>query len=194
MKRSINDVYQELINKINNISVLDKKGRKLDLADGVEMAIDLILAVKTAGRKLIFIGNGGSAAIASHLALDFWKNGGIRATAFNDAALLTCVSNDYGYAYSFEKPIGMFVDKGDLLVAISSSGQSENILNGVKAARKKGCKVITLSGFKPENPLSRSGKINFYVSSNSYGQVEVIHHSLCHCILDMIMERKRKRK
>jgi D-sedoheptulose 7-phosphate isomerase len=194
MRRNINDLYKELIDKMSNILTLDKKGKKIEFARGVEMAINLILKIKIAKRKMMFIGNGASAAIASHLSVDFWKNGGIRAVAFNDASLLTCISNDYGYMYSFEKPIEMFADKGDLLIAISSSGQSENILNGVRAAKVKGCRIITLSGFKPDNPLLQMGDINFYVSSNSYGQVEVIHHSLCHSILDMIIERKGKRK
>jgi len=194
MRRNINNLYEELIDKMSNILTRDKKGKKIEFAHGVEMAINLILKTKDAGRKMIFIGNGASAAIASHISVDFWKNGGIRAVAFNDAALLTCISNDYGYHYSFEKPIEMFADKGDLLIAISSSGQSVNILNGARAAKGRGCKVITLSGFKPDNPLSCMGDINFYVSSVSYGQVEVIHHSLCHSILDMIMERKGKRK
>ncbi len=194
MRRDIHDLYKELIDKMSNILTLDKKGKKMEFAHGVEMAINLILQTKAAGRKVMFIGNGASAAIASHLSVDFWKNGGIRAMAFNDASLLTCIGNDYGYPYSFEKPIEMFADKGDLLIAISSSGQSVNILNGVGAVRGRGCKVITLSGFKPDNPLSRMGDINFYVSSVSYGQVEVIHHSLGHSILDMIMERKGKRK
>lgn len=194
MSRNINELYKELIDKMSNISVLDKKGKKMEFAQGVETAINLILETKAAGRKMMFIGNGASAAIASHISVDFWKNGGIRAIAFNDASMLTCMSNDYGYPHSFEKPIEMFADKGDLLIAISSSGQSANILNGARAARVKGCKIITLSGFMPDNPLLHKGDINFYVSSMSYGQVEVIHHSLCHSVLDMIMERKGKRK
>jgi D-sedoheptulose 7-phosphate isomerase len=192
MSRNINDLYKELIEKMSNILSQDIRGKKIEFAHGVDMAIELILKTKAAGKKMMFIGNGASAAISSHLSVDFWKNGGIRAIAFNDASLLTCMGNDYGYPCSFEKPIEMFADKGDLLIAISSSGQSVNILNGARAAKGRGCKIITLSGFKPDNPLSRMGDINFYVSSVSYGQVEVIHHSLCHSILDMIMERKGK--
>src|SRR3972149_4128291 len=89
-----------------------------------------------------------------------------------------------------KKPIGMFADPGDILVAISSSGKSENILLGVTAAQLKGCSVITLSGFDENNPLSSQGECNFYVPSKSYGHVEVIHHSICHCILDTILMKK----
>ena len=143
-------------------------------------------------KKVIFIGNGGSAAIASHLSVDYWKNGGMRAIAFNDTSLLTCIGNDYGYPFVFEKPIEMFADEGDVLIAISSSGKSDNILNGAKMARKMKCPVITMSGFKSDNPLRSLGDLNFYVPAptGAYGFVEIAHLTLCHCIVDMIIDRK----
>jgi D-sedoheptulose 7-phosphate isomerase len=101
--------------------------------------------------------------------------------------LLTCISNDYGYEHVFEKPIEMFAKREDIVFAISSSGESKNIVRGVNAARLKECSVITLSGFKDDNILSTLGDINFYVPSRKYGLVEVIHHSICHCILDTIV-------
>ena len=126
-------------------------------------------------------------------AIDYWKNGGIRATAFNDAALLTCLSNDYGYEQVFAKPIEMMSQAGDLLIAISSSGRSLNILNGVAAARKNGCGVVTFSGFAADNPLRSLGNINFYVPSESYGYVEITHLSICHSILDLSVGLKGRR-
>ena len=140
--------------------------------------------------KIIFIGNGASASIASHQGVDFWKSGGMRAISFNDAALLTCVGNDYGYEYVFAKPLEMFAEKGDVLIAISSSGKSENIIRAVKKAVTKNCKVITLSGFKKANILSRLGDLNFYVPVQKYSHVEIIHHSIFHYILDIIIETK----
>jgi D-sedoheptulose 7-phosphate isomerase len=124
------------------------------------------------------------------MATDFWKTGGIRAMAFNDGALLTCMGNDYGYEQVFAKPIQMFAKPGDVLIAISSSGQSANILLGAQAARQKGCQVITLSGFKPDNPLRSLGDYNFYVPAQIYGAVEIVHHSICHCLLDMINHKE----
>jgi D-sedoheptulose 7-phosphate isomerase len=121
------------------------------------------------------------------MATDFWKNGRIEALAFNDSSLLTCISNDYGYEHVFEKPIEMFAKREDIVFAISSSGESKNIVRGVNAARLKECSVITLSGFKDDNILSTLGDINFYIPSRKYGLVEVIHHSICHCILDTIV-------
>ena len=162
-------------------------GLGLDLAGGLDKAARMSREASLSGNKLMFIGNGASAAISSHMSTDFWKNGGIRAVAFNDCSGLTCIGNDYGYTHVFEKPVEMFADQDDILVAISSSGSSPNILRGVEAARTKGCAVITLSGFKPDNPLRALGDLNFYVPAQSYGPVEVLHHAVCHCILDILM-------
>ena len=191
MKAFAEQYYSALVGFINGIRATDGTGACLSFAEGVDRAIGLVTAMAGAGRKIMFIGNGGSAAISSHMATDFWKRGGLRAVAFNDSSLITCIGNDYGYRSVFEKPIGMFADKGDILVAISSSGRSENILLGVQAARAKGCGVVTLSGFDGNNPLSRMGDINFHVPSTAYGPVEVIHHSICHCILDTILHKKK---
>ena len=150
-------------------------------------------SVEKTHKKVILVGNGGSAAIASHQAVDLWKNGGIRAVAFNDASLLTCIGNDYGYPFIFSKPIEMFADPGDLLIVISSSGKSVNILNSVEAGRKAGCSVIGLSGFDQGNPLSKLCDVNFYLSSHSYGIVEVGHLLLIHAFIDEVISLNRKK-
>jgi len=183
----IENYYKTLSLLFNSIKVTDKEGNEIGFFHGIENVCSLIRLKADAGRKLMFIGNGASAAISSHMATDCWKNGGIRAVAFNDSSLLTCISNDYGYKYVFEKPIEMFADHDDILIAISSSGKSENILKGVHATKLKKCNVITLSGFKDDNPLSVMGDYNFYVPSQEYGLVEIVHHSICHSILDSII-------
>ena len=188
----VDKYYGEIKRLIDSVEVTGKKYGKQDFHEWIRQAAGFVRKCTSSGGKLIFIGNGASAAISSHLATDYWKNGGMRAMAFNDAALLTCVSNDIGYKYVFEKSVEMFADKKDILVAISSSGKSENVLRGVGAARKKGCGVITLSGFKPGNPLRRTGDINFYVPSGQYGHVEILHHSICHCALEYILEGAKK--
>lgn len=177
--------FQTIKTLFDYVEATNDKGALLSLDEAFENSIEIIINQDTG--KLLFIGNGASASIASHMATDFWKNTGIRAMAFNDSALLTCISNDYGYKHVFEKPIQMFSDSNDVLIPISSSGQSENILFGVSAAKAKGLKIISLSGFNADNPLRKSGDINFYVSSNCYGHVEVLHHAICHCILDEII-------
>ncbi len=192
MRKFAENYYNNLNSLISSVRVTDKDGIKLDFYEGIENTAGLIISQADSGHKLMFIGNGASASISSHMSTDFLKNGKIRALSFNDSSLLTCISNDYGYEHVFEKPIEMIADKGDILIAISSSGRSENILLGIKSARSKGCKVITLSGFEDNNPLSSLGAYNFHVASHSYGPVEIIHHSICHCILDTILKSKGK--
>jgi len=179
--------YQNLLTAINSIRVTDKAGRSLNFYDAIETVGKLVTSRTVSGHKIMFIGNGASAAISSHMAADFSKNGNMRAMAFNDAPLLTAVSNDLGYQHVFERPITTFADEGDVLFAISSSGRSENVLRGVQTARTKGCGIVTLSGFDTDNPLCSLGDMNFYVPSQNYGPVEIIHHSICHSILDVIM-------
>jgi D-sedoheptulose 7-phosphate isomerase len=137
--------------------------------------------------KIMIIGNGGSAGIASHMAIDFAKNGGLRTLAFNDGAALTCLANDLGFDQVFERQVDMHAYVDDVLIAISSSGRSENILRAVQKAHSQGCDVITYSGFSPENPLRRLGSVNFFLSSSEYGFVEVGHLALIHCVLDLLM-------
>jgi D-sedoheptulose 7-phosphate isomerase len=186
MSKDIKEYYATLKTLFDKIIVTGRDGKVFQLDKAIDSAINIILSHSQSGKKIFFIGNGASASIASHMAVDFWKNGGIRAHAFNDAALLTCISNDYGYRRVFQKPIEIFVDSGDILFAISSSGQSENIIRAVQAARLQGCYIITLSGFNKDNPLRSLGELNFYIPYSSYGFVEVIHQSICHCILDNI--------
>jgi D-sedoheptulose 7-phosphate isomerase len=139
------------------------------------------------GNRLFFIGNGGSAGISSHMATDYSKNGGMRASSLTDGSVLTCLGNDYGYEYIFEKQLEWHARAGDILIAISSSGRSKNILNGVRAARERECIVYTLSGFTPDNPLRALGDVNFYLGNREYGFVEVGHLALLHSVLDIQM-------
>ena len=191
LKESAENYYRHLSSLLGKIEATQKDGSSLDFFLATEFVGNLAMEQTSTGKKLIFIGNGASASISSHMATDYWKNGGMRAVAFNDAALLTCISNDCGYENVFGKPIEMFADEGDILIAISSSGNSENILNGVYAAKAKGLKIVTLSGFKSDNPLRSNGDINFFVPDSYYGPVEVVHLSIGHCILDAIIESRQ---
>lgn len=139
------------------------------------------------GRKLIFVGNGGSAAIASHVAVDLTKTAKVRAINFNEADLITCFANDYGYEHWVEQALGFYADKGDLVVLISSSGKSKNILLGAAKAKKMGLDLITFSGFKEDNPLRSLGSVNFWVNSKSYNFVEMAHHVWLLAIVDRIV-------
>lgn len=191
-KTSANDYFKILSKLLLATQVTANRKVKLTLNRGIAEAIHWILGVKKASGKIMLIGNGGSAAIASHEAIDFWRAGGVEAMAFNDPVQLTCISNDFGYENVFAKPIGMFARPSDLLIAISSSGRSLNILKGVEAAKEKKCGVITFSGFAVDNPLRSLGNINFYIDSHNYGHVELAHLSLIHSIADMVASKNKK--
>jgi len=143
------------------------------------------------GGKVYFIGNGGSAAIASHMAIDWFNAGGFSALAFNDPASLTCLANDYHYRNVFKKPLERFVKPEDILFAISSSGESASITWAASAVRHI-CTVVTLSGFEPSNELRQIGHFNFYVPSKKYGIVETAHLAILHSLLDGICDFDRQ--
>ena len=187
MRETILAYFDTLDAAIRNVAVTDRSGRDIGMEGGFAIVRELAHKAHDSDNKLIFIGNGGSQGISSHLAIDFSKNGGLRSLAFTDAAALTCLGNDLGYENVFAKQIEMHARQGDFLVAISSSGRSANILKGVSAARAMGCAVLTLSGFQADNPLRRQGDTNVWVNSGEYGFVEIAHLALCHAILDMAM-------
>jgi len=143
--------------------------------------------VSKKGKKLIIAGNGGSAAMASHVSVDFTKAAGIKAINFNEADLLTCFSNDYGYERVFEKAIEFYGDEGDLMILISSSGSSKNVVNAARRAKELNMSVITFTGFDGDNPLRKLGDINFWVDSKAYNIVEMTHHIWLLAIVDYII-------
>ena len=154
----------------------------------IEIASNLCIDCLNQGNKILIFGNGGSAAIASHFSVDITKNAKIRCLNFNEADLITCFANDYGFERWVEKAIDFYGDEGDLLILISSSGQSENMLNGVKAARNANFKsVVTLSGFTKDNPLSQLGDINLWLDSRAYNFVESVHQIWLLTIVDLII-------
>jgi D-sedoheptulose 7-phosphate isomerase len=177
--------FEEMGRTCASVRVNDNEGRPMTQSAGFDWVAEQALRAQDEGKKVILIGNGGSAAICSHQAIEYLKNGGIRALALNDGASLTALANDFGYANVFAEQIKMIGLPGDLLIAISSSGQSTNILKGVEVARAHGIKVATFSGFKPDNLLRGRGDVNFYVASDQYGFVEIAHHALIQAILDL---------
>jgi D-sedoheptulose 7-phosphate isomerase len=187
MRQRIADYFATLARLTVAAEATDVAGNHVALDDVFGAVMARAQAAHAGGNKVMFVGNGGSAAIASHMAIDYTKNGGIRALAFNDGAALTCLGNDLGYAQVFARQIEMQARAGDLLIAISSSGNSANILAAVEAARGRGCEVVTFSGFRPDNKLRALGDYNLYVASEDYGFVEVAHLALNHAILDLAM-------
>ena len=157
------------------------------LRDADPMSLDIVCAslrgVVARNRKVIVAGNGGSAAIASHVSVDLTKAARVRAVCFNESDLITCFANDYGYDNWLAKAIESYGDAGDVAVLISSSGQSRNIVNAARCAKDRGLTVVTLSGFDAANPLRQMGDQNLWVNSHNYDIVETSHQTwLLACI------------
>jgi len=150
-------------------------------------AKEMIQSCSDRKKKIIIVGNGGSAAIASHFSVDITKNAGVKCINFNEAGLITCFSNDYGYERWVEKAIEFYGESGDLAIFISSSGNSPNIIKGVETAKSMGVETVTFSGFSRNNKLSNLGKINFWVNSKAYNIVENVHQIWLLSIVDMII-------
>jgi|TARA_B110000027_G_scaffold15790_1_gene16089 D-sedoheptulose 7-phosphate isomerase len=156
--------------------------------------IKILRQIKKNKKKVILVGNGGSAAMASHVSVDLTKLCKIRAVNFNEADLLTCFSNDYGYENWVQKALSFYADKDDLLICISSSGESKNIINGVKFGKKIGCKVITLTGFDKKNKVKKIGDVNLWVESKNYNIIEMTHHVWLLSIVDYLAKSKFNNK
>jgi len=139
------------------------------------------------GGKIIFAGNGGSAAIASHCSVDLTKAAGIRAINFNEADLITCFANDYGYENWISNAVNFYGDKGDSIVLISSSGNSMNMVNAAIKAKDLGLNVLTFTGFNTKNKLKQLGEVNIWVDSKAYNIVEMTHHIWLLAIVDMLI-------
>jgi D-sedoheptulose 7-phosphate isomerase len=184
--REVQNYFATLAGYLTRTVVTSASGQVIELAEAINQVMAHARRTHAVGNKVMFVGNGGSAAIASHMATDYSKNGGVRSLALNDSAMLTCLGNDLGYESVFAKQIELHARSGDLVIAISSSGRSANILNAVRAARTANCVVVTLSGFAPNNPLRGIGDINFYLASDRYGFVEIGHLTICHAVLDFI--------
>jgi len=187
MQHRILSYFDHVLRACVGTQVTDRDGARHDLSAAFTAVAALCRRAHAQGRKIMFIGNGAGAGIASHMATDFTKNGGMRALAFNDGSMLTCFGNDLGYDQVFAKAIDMHGAEGDVLIAISASGRSPNILNAVATAQVRKCHVVTFSGFRADNPLRRLGDWNLYVPADGYGPVEVAQQALIHAILDLAM-------
>ncbi len=180
--------FGEVSALLRGIAVTDRGGRVLGLDEGGDAAAERLRGVGSSGGKVLLIGNGGSSAIVSHMQSDLMKNVGVRALVFHDTPLLTATTNDDGYERAFADPVARWIDAGDVLVAVSSSGRSANILRAVRVAREAGAEVIVLTGFDADNPLRVEGDISFYVDSHEYGLVEGAHTLITHFLTDRAAE------
>jgi D-sedoheptulose 7-phosphate isomerase len=166
------DQFKALVHKI---AFTDGTGVPLSYEDGVQKNLEMLKALRECGGSLFLIGNGGSAAVVSHILTDFINVSKLNARTLHESSLISCMSNDYGYENSFSRPLSTLAKENDLLVAVSSSGNSLNIHNAVNSIVEAGGRAITLSGFTPDNPLRSMGSLNIWLDSNNYGMVEIGH-------------------
>ena len=186
----MNDLYiKELIQTLENVRIYLINDKAISYEAGMQVLVECFTRHKKAGTQIFFIGNGGSSAIASHMTADFMKNGGMRTCSLYDYAVTTCMGNDYGYESVFSRPLEFLGQESDLLVAVSSSGNSQNIVNAVQTANAKRMETITFTGFRADNKVKRLGMINVYVPSEKYGFVESIHNLMLQQVVDLIVAR-----
>ena len=185
----------------NNQNIIDKSFLKKyfnqfkSLIDPTDILLDdlTIFAqslknMHSKGNKAIIVGNGGSAAIASHFSVDLTKNASVRCINFNESDLITCFANDYGFDDWIKHAVRLYGDPGDIFIAISSSGKSKDIINGCISAKENNfSKIVTFSGFEKNNPLKEYGDLNFWVDSKAYNFVENIHQFFLLSVVDLII-------
>lgn len=164
--------------------VTEKNGVALDIESGMSASMSLLAQVRKNLGSVYVIGNGGSAGVASHAVIDFVNVAKLRAFTLHEPALMTCMANDYGYENAFARLLAQMAKPADVLIAISSSGNSKNICNAAQIMADIGGKVITLSGFSGNNPLRSLGDINIWLDSNNYGLVEIGHQFVLHNMSD----------
>lgn len=169
---------QKYLNEYKNLIDSDDSSNKLK---------SLFNFLSKSNKNIFVFGNGGSAAIADHFAVDMTKNANKRTFSLNTSPLITCLSNDYGYELWMQKALEMYAQSGDIVFLISSSGNSKNVINACKYANSENMTTITFTGFDSDNPLKKNGSINFWVNSKSYNIVENIHQIWILSLVDLII-------
>ncbi len=177
----------------NYFSLIKESLDFVDIID-LEKIADLIKITAILEKKIIIVGNGGSASIASHVTVDFINAANIKAVNFNESSIITCFSNDYGYENWIAKALECYADAGDMVILISSSGQSENMLVAANKSKSIGANVVTLTGFFANNSLRGCGDINLWVDSKDYNIVEMTHHIWLLAIVDYIIKSREKER
>ncbi len=182
MKKNSFEIYKNSINKIlSNIPNVF-----------FEETIKLIKKTIKKNGKVYIVGNGGSSSIASHISVDLAKVAKVPSSTFNNSNLITCFANDYGYQNWVVESIKSYMNKNDMIILISSSGTSKNIVNAAKYCKKNNIELITLSGFNKNNPLSKLGRVNFHIPSKQYNFIEMSHHIILVYIVDVLAKNKLK--
>ena len=176
---------------LESMTVLDSQGNHLDADEAFSRLTELTFRVHSEGATIYYLGNGASASMASHFAADMAKTGSVRTMVFSDLSLLTAVANDLSYEDVYAEPLKLYMKREDMVVAISSSGNSPNIVRAVVQAKGLGGTVITISAMNENNAIGKLGDLNFYIPAETYGLAETAHAAILHFWVDLV-EAKRK--
>jgi len=183
------DQVDELFN--NSIqTITDSKKLKYEVVDAVNLIIN---SLKNDG-KIISFGNGGSAADAQHFVAEFIgrfqkERKSIPAIAFTtDTSIITAIGNDYSFEKIFERQAESLISKNDVVVAISTSGKSKNVIKGIQMAKKKGAKIISLTGNIPIK-LSKNADLSIRIPSKSTARIQEVHRLILHYICELVEEQ-----
>jgi D-sedoheptulose 7-phosphate isomerase len=188
MNLTLNYRIEKFSQIIRLTKVTDTQKQPCDLEVEIASLYERLSQLKYDNRSLYIIGNGGSAGVAAHAVTDFFNVAKVRATTLHESSLLTCMANDFGYENALARMLMQLLNPGDIVIAISSSGNSMNIRNAATTASGKGAHVVTLTGFSAENPLRDLGHTNIWLDSHDYGFVEVGHQFILHNIADRFNE------
>jgi len=169
---------------LGSCMVTDKNGASLGTEAGITAALQILTRMRSKNGSVYVIGNGGSAAVASHAVIDLINVAKLRAFTLHEPSVLTCIVNDYGYENAYSRLLAHMARPEDILIAISSSGCSMNIRNAATQVINNGGSVITLSGFLHDNPLRSMGDINIWLDISDYGLVEIGHQFILHNMSD----------
>ena len=175
--------FLEYVNKnnkiLNNINILK-----------LNNLFNTIKKIKTKNKKILIFGNGAGASIASHFSNDLTKTAKIKCLSFDSSTHLTCYANDYGYKNWVKETIKSHYSKGDLIILISASGNSENMIQASKYCKTKKIGFFSLTGFKKHNKLNKNSKNFLWINSNSYNQVEIAQLFILLCLVDNLRYKK----
>jgi len=179
-----------IMSGLERVSVTEKSGRELVVDEGLDIFADRVNGLQQYTKGLIFFcGNGASATMAEHMSHDWFQNAQINTCTCSETSHITAISNDVGYEDVFSYRVERILSEHDILVGISSSGNSPNIVKAVQAAGEKGAFVVTVSGRSANNRIRQMGDLNFYVPLEHYGEIESAHGVLLHCMLDYYLDR-----
>lgn len=182
--------YRDDLNEaMTEVKVTDKNGICIDVDVALEKWIDVSEKTRKACGLFFLCGNGASATIAEHLSHDCFQNADFITQTCAETSHITAISNDLSYEDIFAYRIGKQLKVGDMLITISSSGNSPNIIKAINTARGKNAFIVTLSGKGSDNKSRQLGDLNFYIPLSTYGMVESAHATLMHIWLDMYLDK-----